>query len=56
MKTHPLRFIALLAFLFLASVVARAAQAEEKYTFVLVHGATAGGWVSTPSGTMVMSS
>jgi ABC-type sugar transport system substrate-binding protein len=42
MKTHPLRFIALLALFFLASAVARAA--DEKYTFVLVHGATAGGW------------
>ena len=48
MKTHPLRFIALLiGFVVLASAGARAAQtapAGEKYTFVLVHGATAGGW------------
>ena len=27
-----------------ASIVARAADAAEKYTFVVVHGATAGGW------------
>jgi pimeloyl-ACP methyl ester carboxylesterase len=45
MKTHSLRFIALLiGFLCLACVGARAAQSGEKYTFVLVHGATAGGW------------
>ena len=45
MKTHTLRFVALLVgFIFLAPLGARAAQAGEKYTFVLVHGATAGGW------------
>jgi pimeloyl-ACP methyl ester carboxylesterase len=48
MKTNPLRFIALLfAFAVLASGAAppaRAAQAGAKETFVLVHGATAGGW------------
>ena len=48
MKTHPLRFIALLVgFVVLASVGVRAAHAAlagEKHTFVLVHGATAGGW------------
>ncbi len=45
MKIHPLRFFALLVgFVVLASAAARAAQAAEKYTFVLVHGATAGGW------------
>ena len=45
MKTHLFRFVALLiASIFLASVPARAAPAAEKYTFVLVHGATAGGW------------
>jgi pimeloyl-ACP methyl ester carboxylesterase len=44
MKTHPLRFIALLVgFVFLTSGV-RAASAGEHHTFVLVHGATAGGW------------
>jgi pimeloyl-ACP methyl ester carboxylesterase len=44
MKTLPLRFIALLVgFVFLASG-ARAASAVEHHTFVLVHGATAGGW------------
>src|SRR5688572_26114706 len=48
MRNHPLRFIALLiGFVFLASVSAKAAEtapAGEKYTFVVVHGATAGGW------------
>ena len=48
MKAHPLRLIALLiSFVLLASGVSHAAQsakAGEKYTFVLVHGATAGGW------------
>ncbi|MFL6547998.1 MAG: alpha/beta fold hydrolase [Povalibacter sp.] len=45
MKTHPLRLIALLiGFFVLFSVDAQAAPAAEKYTFVLVHGATAGGW------------
>jgi pimeloyl-ACP methyl ester carboxylesterase len=47
MTIHPLRFIALLVGLvFLASVAgaARAAEGGEKFTFVLVHGATAGGW------------
>ena len=45
MKTYSFRFIALLmGFLCLACVGARAAQSGEKYTFVLVHGATAGGW------------
>ncbi|MFL6548954.1 MAG: alpha/beta hydrolase, partial [Povalibacter sp.] len=45
MKTHPLRLIALLiGFFVLFSVDAQAAPATEKYTFVLVHGATAGGW------------
>ena len=44
MKTHPLRLIALLiGFVFLTSG-ARAASASEHHTFVLVHGATAGGW------------
>ena len=45
MKNHPLRFFALLiCFVVLAPAAVRAAQAAEKYTFVLVHGATAGGW------------
>jgi pimeloyl-ACP methyl ester carboxylesterase len=45
MKTHPLRFIALLiCFVVLVPAAVRAAQADEKYTFVVVHGATAGGW------------
>jgi len=45
MRTHPLRLIALLiGFAFLLSFNARAADGGEKYTFVLVHGATAGGW------------
>ena len=49
MKTNPLRLIALLfGFVVLASTGAPAARAAaqpgEKYTFVLVHGATAGGW------------
>jgi pimeloyl-ACP methyl ester carboxylesterase len=45
MKTHPLRTFALLiGFFFLRSVGVQAAQPAEKYTFVLVHGATAGGW------------
>jgi pimeloyl-ACP methyl ester carboxylesterase len=45
MKNHPLRFFALLiCFVVLVPAVVRAAQAAEKYTFVLVHGATAGGW------------
>jgi len=34
----------LLAFAFLASAGVRAADAGDKYTFVVVHGATAGGW------------
>ena len=51
MKMNPLRLMALLAGLFvLASAGVRAApaapnaQGPEKYTFVVVHGATAGGW------------
>jgi pimeloyl-ACP methyl ester carboxylesterase len=45
MKTHPLRFVAfLIGLALLAPVGALAAQSAEKYTFVLVHGATAGGW------------
>lgn len=48
MKTHSLRLFALLAgFLLLTSGIVNSAQAVptgEKYTFVLVHGATAGGW------------
>src|SRR5688572_19162208 len=43
MKRRP--FVALLIVLgLLSSVVVRAADAAEKHTFVLVHGATAGGW------------
>jgi pimeloyl-ACP methyl ester carboxylesterase len=45
MKTHPLRIIAsLLGFFLLCSAGVRAAAPAEKYTFVVVHGATAGGW------------
>ncbi|MBL9174812.1 MAG: alpha/beta hydrolase [Verrucomicrobiales bacterium] len=45
MKTPPLRFTLLLALLtLLPSLVARAAEAKPRQTFVLVHGATAGGW------------
>src|SRR5436190_9278884 len=45
MKTPPLRTFALLIGLFLlSSINAYAAQPAEKYTFVVVHGATAGGW------------
>ncbi len=45
MRSHPLRLFALLLGLgFLLSFSARAEQSGEKYTFVLVHGATAGGW------------
>lgn len=44
MKLHRLRFISvLIGFFVLASTSVHAASAE-KYTFVLVHGATAGGW------------
>jgi pimeloyl-ACP methyl ester carboxylesterase len=45
MKILPLRFIGVLAGLvFLSTVGAQPAEAIEKTTFVLVHGATAGGW------------
>lgn len=48
MKSHPFRSVALLmasTFFGLASIAAaQAADAKEKHTFVLVHGATAGGW------------
>jgi pimeloyl-ACP methyl ester carboxylesterase len=47
MKNHPLRFIALLLSFVVLACGARAAEparAGEKYTFVVVHGATAGGW------------
>jgi pimeloyl-ACP methyl ester carboxylesterase len=48
MKTNPLRIIAVLAgFAVLAfgnATFARAAEVRAKETFVLVHGATAGGW------------
>jgi pimeloyl-ACP methyl ester carboxylesterase len=45
MKTHPFRILALLVgILLLGSLTARAAPAAEKYTIVIVHGATAGGW------------
>src|SRR6187402_2710726 len=44
MKTNLLRTFALVIVFFLASVDVHAAQSAEKYTFVLVHGATAGGW------------
>ncbi len=45
MHTHPLRLTALLArLILLLSFAATAALAADKETFVLVHGATAGGW------------
>ena len=45
MKSISIRFIALLAAsILVAPIVARAAAAAEKLTFVVVHGATAGGW------------
>ena len=45
MKTHSLRLSVLLAlFTLVSSFVAKAAEAAAKQTFVLVHGATAGGW------------
>lgn len=45
MKTHPLRLLAaLLGCFVLACASVRAAPATGKYTFVVVHGATAGGW------------
>jgi pimeloyl-ACP methyl ester carboxylesterase len=48
MKNHILRFLTLLAgFAALAATAAHAAQPSpsgQKHTFVLVHGATAGGW------------
>lgn len=43
MKMHPLRSTALLGLMLLAATI-RVAHAAETYTFVLVHGATAGGW------------
>jgi pimeloyl-ACP methyl ester carboxylesterase len=42
MKTQALRFLALLASMFFLATGVQAAP--EKQTFVLVHGATAGGW------------
>src|ERR1700741_2229442 len=49
MKNHPLRFIALLLCLFVLAPDVPAAPTGEELTFVLVHGATAGGleWKST---------
>lgn len=46
MKNNPLRLIAalLIGCFALACASVQAAPAGEKYTFVLVHGATAGGW------------
>ena len=44
MKKHPFRLIALLVGFLILACGAHAAPAGEKYTFVLVHGATAGGW------------
>lgn len=45
MHSHPLRFFAaVFALLVLATGIARAAPGAEKYTFVMVHGATAGAW------------
>ena len=38
------RAILLISLVLLASVAARADQGPEKYTYVIVHGATAGGW------------
>ncbi len=45
MKIHQLRIpLLLIAFALFAAVGTRAADNKEKQTFVLVHGATAGGW------------
>jgi len=44
MKTHPFRCVWLLASLLFLAPGANAASAAAKETFVLVHGATAGGW------------
>lgn len=45
MNTHSFRLAFLLSFFaFVSAFCARAAETGEKYTFVLVHGATAGGW------------
>jgi len=45
MKTQLLRLVSWFVLLGLLSAgVSRAAESKEKYTFVLVHGATAGGW------------
>ncbi len=43
MKTHPIRLISLLLVL-ACSIVSQAADVAKKQTFVIVHGATAGGW------------
>ena len=45
MKTHiPRLFVLLVSFFLATSADVQAAQAAQKQTFVLVHGATAGGW------------
>jgi pimeloyl-ACP methyl ester carboxylesterase len=44
MKTHAPRLLALLAGFLLTATGAHAAPPGDKYTFVVVHGATAGGW------------
>ena len=48
MNTHPSRIVALLvgflSFAFIGAHAAAAARPAPKYTFVLVHGATAGAW------------
>lgn len=45
MKTRPHRLVVLLAhFALLLAFATGAARAADKETFVLVHGATAGGW------------
>jgi pimeloyl-ACP methyl ester carboxylesterase len=44
MKTHPIRLIILFFIAAFLPAIATCADAAAKYTFVVVHGATAGGW------------
>jgi len=44
MKTHPTRLIILFLLAVFLPAVATCADTAAKYTFVVVHGATAGGW------------
>ena len=55
MKSHLLRLTSLFAVCILAlSVSVRAAGSNEKFTFVLVHGATAGGWEWKSTGNFLL--